>query len=94
MFRNVTYYTGRLVCCSQNSDKINIMLATQNKTEIIKNGNRQEAKAQSHIGYNTWSIAPENFPQALITIPINEKPAVFVLVEDDGKTTNISVKLA
>ena len=94
MRRNLTYYTGRLVCCTPGSGKINILLETQTKSEIIKNGCRQKPRVQNHLGYNTWSIAPERFPQSLTEILAHENPNVFVIVEDDGTRRNVSVKLA
>jgi len=94
MDRNVTCYTGKLVSCTPSSKKFNILLETETKTEIVKNGCRQDGRTQRHLGYNSWSVAPENLPQALRDGLIREKPGVFVLVKDDGVKSNVIVKIA
>lgn len=94
MIRNLTYYTGKLVCCTPKSEHVNILLETQTRTEVIKNGCRQTAEAQCHHGYNTWSVASKNFPQPLAKLLAHEQPAVFVLVKDDGVTMEVIVKVA
>ncbi len=92
--KNVTYYTGKLVCCTPKAEKINILLATKTKTELIKNGCRLPEKSQRHQGYNTWSVAPENFPQTLTKLLAHEQPEIFVFVEEDGVKKRVIVKVA
>lgn len=94
MDRNLTCYTGKLVYCTPNLEKFNILLETETKAEIIKNGCRQTAKPQLHKGYNSWMVAPESLPYVLKDGPVRDKPAVFVLVKDDGVKSTVIVRIA
>ena len=48
--------------CTPKGDKVNILLATRTKTEIVRDGLRQKQASQRHIGYNSWALPAEDVP--------------------------------
>ena len=62
MLKDVTIYTGKLVRCTPKGNKVNILLATRTKTEIVRDGLRKKQTLHRHIGYNSWALPAEDVP--------------------------------